>query len=369
MARQPFGIEGLDGAGLGPGTGELAIGAWAPPADQGDAPRPAAGDLAGVPGPGLLAGDLLGDAEDWWHSRRGIDDSTDAIGYGPEIGRALGIDGLRAFPLPGDDLAAAKGGNGGGKPGGNDGDPDALPSYATPDRDTEAFFNVEIVFKGSWTRAAQEAFVKAVGVVETIIEGDVQDVYVYGLGKPRAVDDIQITAELKAIDDVGGILGQAGPTAIRTADSLPATAIMQFDSADSSALLGQGLWDTVVLHEMFHCLGFGSLWDRFVQDGQPIVEGLGTANPRYVGDNAYDAYVAMLGGAADPAGIPIEESGGSGTAGSHWDEETFGDELMTGYLNGTPGQLSAMTVAAFADFGYVLGSGAFGVVSPDALIA
>ena len=31
--------------------------------------------------------------------------------------------------------------------------------------------------------------------------------------------------------------------------------------------------------------------------------------------------------------FPVEQDGGSGTAGSHWDEETFGNELMTGYVN------------------------------------
>ena len=31
--------------------------------------------------------------------------------------------------------------------------------------------------------------------------------------------------------------------------------------------------------------------------------------------------------------IAVEQDGGSGTAGSHWDEETFNNELMTGYIN------------------------------------
>jgi hypothetical protein len=32
------------------------------------------------------------------------------------------------------------------------------------------------------------------------------------------------------------------------------------------------------------------------------------------------------------SGIPVEQDGGSGTAGSHWNGEIFGNELMTGYI-------------------------------------
>jgi hypothetical protein len=58
--------------------------------------------------------------------------------------------------------------------------------------------------------------------------------------------------------------------------------------------------------------------------------------------------------------VPLENGGGSGTAGSHWAEASFApngalmsNELMTGYV--APGEttlLSDTTVAAFADMGY-----------------
>ena len=45
-------------------------------------------------------------------------------------------------------------------------------------------------------------------------------------------------------------------------------------------------------------------------------------------------------------------SDGSGTAGVHWSEAVFGNELMTGYISGTPDPLSSLTIAALRDLGY-----------------
>ena len=54
--------------------------------------------------------------------------------------------------------------------------------------------------------------------------------------------------------------------------------------------------------------------------------------------------------------IAVEQDGGSGTAGSHWDEETFNNELMTGYINDGENYFTAMSAASFADLGYQLSS-------------
>src|SRR4030095_11482568 len=78
-----------------------------------------------------------------------------------------------------------------------------------------------------------------------------------------------------------------------------------------------------------------------------LVDGAGN----FVGLNAMAAY----GGA-----VPLEDGGGSGTAGSHWDETGFmpngiqmSNELMTGYF--APGEqtyFSDTTLGALADLGY-----------------
>ena len=49
--------------------------------------------------------------------------------------------------------------------------------------------------------------------------------------------------------------------------------------------------------------------------------------------------------------IDTNEKGGSGTAGVHWDDATFGTEVMTGQLN-YANDVSDMTIAALEDMGY-----------------
>ena len=61
------------------------------------------------------------------------------------------------------------------------------------------------------------------------------------------------------IDGAGGVLGSAGPCLIR--DTGPtAVGRMRFDTADLASLEGGGQLDEVVLHEMGHVIGIGSLW-------------------------------------------------------------------------------------------------------------
>lgn len=45
-------------------------------------------------------------------------------------------------------------------------------------------------------------------------------------------------------------------------------------------------------------------------------------------------------------------TGGSGSAGKHWAEQVFGNELMTPRMTGLPNPLSTLTIAALRDLGY-----------------
>lgn len=204
-------------------------------------------------------------------------------------------------------------------------------------------FNIDVQFSGSgWTTQLQQAYITAVNRIEGIIQGDLPDVVVNIGGKAVKVDDILITAQLASIDGVGGILGQAGPTAVRSAGYLPATATMKFDTADANWLLNNKLWDATVLHEMLHSVGFGSLWslDKLVVGGG------------YVGANGEAAYKVLTGATALKP-VPVETTGGAGTAGSHWSEAVFDTELMTGWIDNVD-PLSALTASSLADLGYKL---------------
>jgi len=237
------------------------------------------------------------------------------------------------------EVEAAKGGGHGGGGGGGGGGT-TYPSYTSGSSDGSGF-NITINFNGTFSQQNHDYFVAAADQLTAIIAGDLPNVSVRSRGTVTNVDDIVITAELGAIDGSGGILGQAGPTSLRTGSYLPATATMQFDIADVTDL-GTAFAD-VVLHEMSHSLGFGSIWDRL---------GLVT-NGEFTGANALQQYHDVM---HQTGNIPVEQDGGSGTAGSHWDEETFGNELMTGYLNDGANYFTGMSAASFADLGYQLHS-------------
>lgn len=249
----------------------------------------------------------------------------------------LGIDLTRTIHTH--EVASAKSGGGGSSGGG--GTTTSFAPYTSGPAVASAGYNITIEFKGSWTQAYYDVFKSTADRLTTLIIGELPDVTVYGTkGGPKYVDDIVITAELAQIDGAGGVLGQAGPTALRTASSLPATAQMKFDVVDVNNM-GLAVFADVVLHEMAHSLGVGSIWDRL---------GLVT-NGLFTGANAVAEYHQMGG---TLSGIPVEQDGGSGTAGSHWDEETFHNELMTGYIDAGENYFTAMSSASFADLGYVI---------------
>ena len=201
--------------------------------------------------------------------------------------------------------------------------------------DTEEY-NVQVNFSGSWTAELKQAFIIAADAISDFILGDIPSA-----GARRSpIDDIVITASLVTIDGPGGVLGQAGPDAVRAGSYLPSRGSMEFDKADASAYQAQGLFDDIVLHEMLHTIGFGTIWSALdLVSGASFTGAL--ANAEYPGSSL----------------IPLELDGGPGTAGSHWDEEIFTSELMTGYIDGN-NSLSYMTIASLGDLGYTVVSGA-----------
>lgn len=206
-------------------------------------------------------------------------------------------------------------------------------------------FNIEIIFEGTWTEELQQSFIVAAEYLSYLIQGDIRDSF-------GGVDDIRITATLGEIDGPGGVLGQAGPTFLRFFSKLPSRGVMEFDIADAEDFDAQNLFDDIVLHEMMHSIGMGTIWDALgLTSGSVAGDDM-----RFTGFNARLAYNLGLSEIASEdadswAGVPVETDGGPGTAGGHWDEETFENELMSGYID-DPNYISAMTVAALEDMGY-----------------
>jgi hypothetical protein len=232
--------------------------------------------------------------------------------------------------------------------------PSTLTSYTSGNATIEDAneFNIQINFNGRWTAEQQAVVTWAADFFSDIIIGDVRDDTDLNF---NFVDDIVIDFSIGRIDGRGSpmggtnILAETTITAVRDPGSddqwLPVTASVKLDAADLKSSLWSLNWDTIIVHEIAHALGFIG----------PIFEALGLT------DEAGD-FVGFDGTTVYGGAIPLEDTGGALSAGSHWDEELFvtdgatlSNELMTGFI--APGEstyLSDTTVAAFADLGYIV---------------
>lgn len=211
-------------------------------------------------------------------------------------------------------------------------------------------FRIDLGFKGVPT-ADQSFFTNATARWQSIVTGDLPDVTIGsgvlspgGCTFPYTIDDVHICASYASIDGAGRILGYASPSYIRGPAGLTVAGEMRFDSSDI-ATLKKGNLGAVILHEMGHVLGIGSLW------GQHNLASAATAGCPYRGAKANAEYQAISGCPA----VPPETDGGGGTACGHWDEDCLLNELMTGYLSPTgtvKNPLSRISIASLADLGY-----------------
>ncbi len=191
-----------------------------------------------------------------------------------------------------------------------------------------------------------------------------------------AIDDIVISAAGQIIDGPGQVLARAGPCLFRSDDSndplfpLPIYGIMQFDVADLEDLEAEGGLFSTILHEMGHVLGIGPLWGAMANDlidyepagtaCNQVPPGTGapsqfTELPVFTGEEATTQH-ELLGGTGGPL---VEDQYGPGTQCSHWDEETYATELMTGFTSadGSVEPLSAITIGSLQDIGYTVDMG------------
>ncbi|WP_306421460.1 pre-peptidase C-terminal domain-containing protein [Methylobacterium iners] len=210
-------------------------------------------------------------------------------------------------------------------------------NVTAPPPPTAGAFDIQIRYTGD--AAYQSLFDQAAARWEEVITADLPN---FTSSRFGTIDDLLIDASVTSIDGSGGTLGQAGPDELRPASAggLPTHGIMQFDSADVAALAGNGSLLGVILHEMGHVLGLGTLWER---------AGLTAGTNQYDGAAALAEYRVLTGG--NETFIPLENDGGPGTAGGHWEEDIFRSELMTGFASGGL-EMSRMTIASLQDLGY-----------------
>ena len=226
-------------------------------------------------------------------------------------------------------------------------------------------FDLDLVFATELTSAQERAFRDAAQRWVAILAGseltdyqtggtiDCGDDYEQSVG---TIDDVMIVAAIVEIDGPGGILGRAGPCWVRAANLLPIFGLMEFDEADLETVERDGRLEPLILHEMGHVLGIGTLWGRHGLLRNPSSQS-DTADTHFTGRLAAGAFDAA--GGDDYTGgakVPVENRGGPGTRNSHWRASVFGNELMIGWLGHSP-PMSAITIQSLADLGYTVDAG------------
>ena len=220
--------------------------------------------------------------------------------------------------------------------------------------DDRGRFNITFRYLVPLTDRQLEVFESAGERWERIIIKDVPSITgpipsaFQGVPPIESVDDIVIEVVIAPIDGPGGILGQAGPRYVRTDDFLTLSGVMFFDVADMDFLDELDLFEEVIVHEMGHVLGVGTLWN-VAQYGFPRTLREGPDENPYFNGHMANVHWNAEGGTGE---LPIENMGGPGTRLSHWRESVLDNELMTGYLNLGENPISRITAGSLRDLGY-----------------
>lgn len=277
----------------------------------------------------------------------------------------------------------------------------ALVAFAGPVR---ALDYITLDFQGAMSDIERQTFTDAAAYWNSVITG-FKAPYFYeedGVTIDPVQPTLTISASIAPIDTVGGTLGQAGWETARYADNdnvtpnptyarwYAATGSMLFDSYDVAGMIANGTFYGVVLHEMAHILGIGTLWEfntipdygaignpMYDPAAEPLTGPLGEPVGAYVGQYALAKYISEF----DKPGatyVPVEKGGGPGTADGHWNEFDNGlgisdgttsnltgldisQELMTGWASDVF-FVSQMTIGSLEDLGYEVDYSKAGIV-------
>jgi hypothetical protein len=230
-------------------------------------------------------------------------------------------------------------------------------------------YNIVVRFYGGNPTTAQQAlFTNAAARIRGVITGDVAnlvspanfDISPCTPGQTttmnnESIDDVVIYVRIAPIDGQGQILASAGPCFVRNTGGpnqlTTAIGTMQFDQADIGILR-----EETILHEMLHVIGVGSMWPDAPPDGWGLVSGAGTATPRYTGANGRQGCQELSFPVTCASNVPVEDTLGPGTADTHWEENVFDNELMTGFVENLSKDMpfSIMTVRSLMDIGYTV---------------
>jgi len=227
-----------------------------------------------------------------------------------------------------------------------------VPVKVRPAPDPDAF-NIEVVFDRGFSQTQREKILAAADRWTEVVTGDLPDVpfsrYLSCIGGrpgPRLVGNIDDVVILMDLDywDVSAV-ARAGPCGEREGGGLAFLGRSTF----SVRLMEKGYpWYEISVHEIAHVLGIGTgPWGHTLtgEDSLP-------PDPHFPGKRAVAAFDSAGGEDYEDGKVPVS-SGRCGTY--HWRADVLVNEIMACPPNRRAGhKLSAITVEALADLGYVV---------------
>ena len=246
----------------------------------------------------------------------------------------------------------------------------AIPNKSTTFTTTvsTSAFNVEVRFIGDASLPVRTAFANAVAKWRQVIVGSIGTVNNVSIPAgpaanscsswtPAVTGTVQNTIIFARIDSIdgpgspgaGNILGQASPCFVN-GNAIPFLGYMEFDSLDVSQLVARGQFEKVVLHEIGHVLGIGTIWSfrRSLLDTSVM------GDPFFVGSAARAQFAAINTVTYSGNPVPVENTGGPGTINAHWRTSVMQRELMQGFAVNQVQPLSRITVGSLQDLGYLV---------------
>ena len=225
---------------------------------------------------------------------------------------------------------------------------------------TPSIYDIQVRFVGNGaTPRLREAFTRAAARWSQVIVGDIGSMVLNARAGEcqswlpavnETVNDLVVYVRVAPIDGPERVVAQASPCYVNSATKLPILGFFELDSDDVELLVNRNVLDDVVLHEMGHVLGIGTLWNY----KRSLLVGAGTDDPYFTGSGARTAFFSAGGSAYGGNPVPVENGGGLGTRDAHWRTSVFGNELMQGVAQPGGLPLSSVKVAAPAALGYTV---------------
>ncbi len=224
-------------------------------------------------------------------------------------------------------------------------------------------FEIELVFVNDISPSYRKMIEGAVTKWEQILAHTEFEDYLYNRDVDcwghvewiGVVDDVRVAVEVVDIEGETGPFGSGGPCWIRR-NSMPIKGLITLNASRMEWMVDEGILEAVMLHELGHVLGVGTIWRNLGFLQNPSRPDCPECDTFFSGALAIEAFNNAGGSTYEGRKVPIES--GARLDDFHWRESVMGVELMTPRLRRGDGdylnRLSAITIQSLADMGYLV---------------